>query len=80
MEKIFYLVVRYELGDTGVEDFPQTLQNINEKAFEKEADAISYTSSLDPTGEGLEYICPCGCGDVHWRSWEVETIIVDIKQ
>ena len=79
MEKIYYLVVRYELGDTGVADFPQVLQSFNEKAFDKEGDAISYAHLLDSTGEGFEYTCPCGCGDVHWRSWEVEPPVVVVQ-
>ena len=80
MKKVLYLVVRYELGDTGVVDFPQTLQNFNEKVFEEEAEALAYAHLLDPTGEGFEYACPCGCGDIHWRSWEVEPLILAVKQ
>ena len=77
MSKLTYVVIRYELGDTGIENYPRVLQNLNEKVFLSERAAKQYANSLDPTGDGFEYICPCGCGDVHWRSWEVEPIVLE---
>lgn len=78
MEKIIYVVKRYELGNTGITEYPQALQIFDEKAFTSEQDAQDYKNSLDPTDNGFEYTCPCGCGDVHWRSWEVELLVLSL--
>lgn len=77
MSKLAYVVIRYELGDTGIENYPHVLQTFNEKVFLSEEAAKQYSNSLDPNGDGFEYTCPCGCGDVHWRSWEVEPIVLE---
>lgn len=69
MTRSAYIVIRYELGDTDIENYPQVLQSFNEKVFLSEEAAKQYVNSLDPSGDGFEYICPCGCGDVHWRSF-----------
>lgn len=77
MSRLAYVVIRYELSDTGVEDYPNVLQTFNEKVFLSEGAAKEYANSLDPTGDGFEYICPCGCGYIAWRSWEVEPIALE---
>lgn len=77
MSRLAYIVVRYELGDTGIENYPQVLQSFNERVFLSEKAAKQYANSLDPSGDGFEYTCPCGCGDVHWRSWEIEPILLE---
>lgn len=77
MNRLAYVVIRYELSDTGVEDYPNVLQTFNEKVFLSEGAAKEYANSLDQTGDGFEYICPCGCGYVAWRSWEVESIVLE---
>jgi len=70
MEKIIYVVKRYEDSDPSFMVF-------DEKAFVSEQDAQDYKNSLDPTHNGFEYTCPCGCGNVHWRSWEVELLVLE---
>lgn len=77
MSKLVYVVIRYELGDTDIENYPQVLQSFNERVFLSEEAAKRYANNLDPSGDGFEYTCPCGCGDVHWRSWEVEPIVLE---
>lgn len=62
-----YVVVRWE-------DTDSSSMRFNEKVFMDENDAKHYTKKQDPNGDGFEYTCPCGCGDVHWRSWEVEAV------
>ncbi len=69
MEKIIYVVKRYE-------DDEETFRIFDEKAFFSSLEAKQYADSLDPSGNGFEYTCPCGCGDVHWRSWEVEPLVL----
>lgn len=77
MGKIIYVVKRYELSDTGVIDCPNFLEVFDEKAFLSREAALDYKNQLDPTDEGFEYTCPCGCGDVHWRSWEVQSLVLN---
>lgn len=71
MEKIIYVVKRYEDDDSSFKVF-------DEKAFLSSLDAKQYADSLDPSGNGFEYTCPCGCGDAHWRSWEVESLVLNL--
>ena len=70
MEKLVYVVRRYEDSDEGMAWF-------DEKAFTSEEKAKQYRLNLDSSGNGFEYTCPCGCGDVHWRSWEVEPLVLE---
>lgn len=70
MEKIVYVVKRYEDTDEGMSCF-------DEKAFTSEEKARQYKLKLNPSGNAFGYICPCGCGDAHWRSWEVEPLVLE---
>jgi hypothetical protein len=71
-EKLVYLVQRYEmpLDNSGMFAFP-------EKVFLTERAAQDYCRKNDPEDNGFEYTCPCGCGDVHWRSWDVVTVVME---
>lgn len=75
IQKLVYLVQRYEmpLDAPGIHKFP-------EYVFESVEKAKEYCLKQDPEDKGFEYTCPCGCGDIHWRSWEFETIVMESGQ
>lgn len=72
-QKIVYLVQRYEMPMDDTPDCP----TYPERVFETIEDALVFCRKQDPTDEGFEYKCPCGCGDVHWRCWDVEPIVME---
>lgn len=64
---LIYLVVREQTTDTTYERFP-------ERAYLSETEAHKYVSEMMPDGKGFDYTCPCGCGDKHYRSWDVDYV------
>lgn len=75
MKEIIYLVQRMQMG---LEDSPSHRFDVfPERAFSTEQAAKDYCLSLDSTGKGFEYECPCGCGDRHWRAWDVMAIVYE---
>ena len=72
-QKLVYLVQRYEMpmDDTpGCPTYP-------ERVFKTLEEAFAFCRKQDPTNEGFEYKCPCGCEDIHWRSWDVEPVVME---
>lgn len=73
-QKLVYLVQRYEMPI----DRP-AIYNFPEFVFETAEKAKEYCLKHNPEDKGFEYTCPCGCGDVHWRSWEFESIVMEVQ-
>ena len=74
-QKLVYLVQRYEMpvDGTGIYNLPEYVFDTAEKAKE-------YCLRQDPEDNGFQYTCPCGCGDVHRRSWDFETIVMESNE
>lgn len=75
MKSVIYVLVREELRENHRFDGSgMDYTRFNEKAFQLESDALQYKHKLDPVGKGFDYQCPCGCGDKHYRSWDIECV------
>lgn len=68
MSKLVYLVQRSEMS---LDPEVGGLDLFAEKVFASETAAKEYCLELDPGDKGFEYTCPCGCGDIHYRAWDV---------
>lgn len=63
MKSVIYVLVREELRE-----------NHRFDGSGLESDALQYKHKLDPVGKGFDYQCPYGCGDKHYRIWDIECV------